>query len=194
MSQQSVQVHTQCLRTPSCEQVLPKPRSLGGIRQQVPSDVVESNQRSMLVLLRFPSCGMRSATELQTGKSFSVAGAHLSMLLSVQPTEHRSASVIIRRRSSHRRISASSDRCRSTRSIAFRPKRCSTSAGTLAVQSSTIQPALTSLVLNWPDRINLEHSAAKRDRCRPRDRISVHQLRVTKSHDRSDTCGPACPS
>ncbi len=53
VSQQSVQVHTQRLRTHLASQCSPNLRSLGGIRQQVPSDVVESTSDQCLCFFAF---------------------------------------------------------------------------------------------------------------------------------------------
>ncbi len=65
VSQQCVQVHTQCLRTHFASKCSP---NLSVPWQHLTSSPIgrcRVRQRSMLVLLRFPSCGMRSATELQ---------------------------------------------------------------------------------------------------------------------------------
>ncbi len=121
--------------------VQPKLRSLGSIGQQIPSDVVESTAIK-LVLLRFPSCGMRSATELQTGK----VGFRCRCPLSRSTYQSINQPNIARRALSFgvgraiRRMSRKlGRRYRLTRSTAFQPKPCSTSAGMLAALSSTIQ-------------------------------------------------------
>jgi hypothetical protein len=53
VSQQSVEIHTQCLRTHLTSQRSPNLRSLGRIRQQVPSDVVESTSDQRLCFFAF---------------------------------------------------------------------------------------------------------------------------------------------
>ncbi len=59
------------------------------------------HQQSMLVLLRFLRVSVRDQRLNFNRKSSPPAGAHFSTSLPVKPTEHRSASVILRRRSSH---------------------------------------------------------------------------------------------
>ena len=124
---------------PSCEPVQPKPSVPWRHRTTSPIGRCRVHQRSMLVLLRFPSYGTRPATELLPASQLPLPVP--TCRYSYQSTNrtslgerYPSASV-----EPYAGCPASSDHYRSTRSVAFRPKPCSTIAGTLAAQSSTNQ-------------------------------------------------------